>query len=133
MNLIQTHYKTSLTDNCTLWAFVVLIHSLYMLSDMENYSRYVFGVTHIPRLEDWLVMPVERIGFTLWYSSQNYLISLPFFLCKSRVRFILNYYNMLRAITTSFECNVVIHYQSHLNSPNPKLKFIFEIVKLCYV
>ncbi|RZC28165.1 Phenylethylamine oxidase [Glycine soja] len=65
MNLIQTHYKTSLTDNCTLWAFVVLIHSLYMLSDMENYSRYVFGVTHIPRLEDWLVMPVERIGFTL--------------------------------------------------------------------
>ncbi|KAG5059227.1 hypothetical protein JHK87_000256 [Glycine soja] len=32
---------------------------------MENYSRYVFGVTHIPRLEDWLVMPVERIGFTL--------------------------------------------------------------------
>ncbi|KAH1264303.1 Histamine oxidase [Glycine max] len=31
----------------------------------RNYSRYVFGVTHIPRLEDWLVMPVERIGFTL--------------------------------------------------------------------
>uniref|UniRef100_A0A0R0LAU1 Amine oxidase n=1 Tax=Glycine max TaxID=3847 RepID=A0A0R0LAU1_SOYBN len=31
----------------------------------RNYSRYVFGVTHIPRLEDWLVMPVERISFTL--------------------------------------------------------------------
>ncbi|XVE92358.1 hypothetical protein REPUB_Repub01dG0090200 [Reevesia pubescens] len=27
--------------------------------------RYVFGVTHIPRLEDWPVMPVERIGFML--------------------------------------------------------------------
>lgn len=29
------------------------------------YNRYVFGVTHIPRLEDWPVMPVERIGFML--------------------------------------------------------------------
>lgn len=28
-------------------------------------SRYVFGITHIPRLEDWPVMPVERIGFML--------------------------------------------------------------------
>ncbi|OWM65414.1 uncharacterized protein LOC116212918 [Punica granatum] len=26
---------------------------------------YVFGITHVPRLEDWPVMPVERIGFTL--------------------------------------------------------------------
>ncbi|CAN1295521.1 Amine oxidase [copper-containing] zeta, peroxisomal [Linum perenne] len=26
---------------------------------------YVFGVTHIPRLEDWPVMPVEHIGFML--------------------------------------------------------------------
>ena len=26
---------------------------------------YVFGVNHIPRLEDWPVMPVERIGFML--------------------------------------------------------------------
>ncbi|KAL9326545.1 hypothetical protein ACSQ67_007190 [Phaseolus vulgaris] len=26
---------------------------------------YVFGMTHIPRLEDWPVMPVERIGFML--------------------------------------------------------------------
>jgi primary-amine oxidase len=25
----------------------------------------VFGLTHIPRLEDWPVMPVERIGFML--------------------------------------------------------------------
>ena len=26
---------------------------------------YVFGVTHVPRLEDWPVMPVERTGFHL--------------------------------------------------------------------
>ena len=25
----------------------------------------MFGVTHIPRLEDWPVMPVERLGFML--------------------------------------------------------------------
>ena len=29
------------------------------------YGRYVFGITHVPRLEDWPVMPVDRIGFTL--------------------------------------------------------------------
>lgn len=27
--------------------------------------RYIFGITHVPRLEDWPVMPVERIGFML--------------------------------------------------------------------
>ena len=26
---------------------------------------YNLGVTHIPRLEDWPVMPVERVGFML--------------------------------------------------------------------
>ncbi|CAN1294251.1 Amine oxidase [copper-containing] zeta, peroxisomal [Linum perenne] len=26
---------------------------------------YIFGVTHVPRLEDWPVMPVERTGFHL--------------------------------------------------------------------
>lgn len=35
------------------------------LITLSNYCRYVFGVTHIPRLEDWPVMPVEHIGFTL--------------------------------------------------------------------
>jgi hypothetical protein len=29
----------------------------------------VFGLTHIPRLEDWPVMPVERIGFMLMVSA----------------------------------------------------------------
>jgi primary-amine oxidase len=31
--------------------------------------RYVFGITHIPRLEDWPVMPVEHSGFTLMVAS----------------------------------------------------------------
>ena len=26
---------------------------------------YVFGTNHIPRTEDWPVMPVERVGFHL--------------------------------------------------------------------
>ena len=26
---------------------------------------HIYGVTHVPRLEDWPVMPVERVGFTL--------------------------------------------------------------------
>ena len=45
--------------------------NLIMLS---NYCRYVFGMTHIPRLEDWPVMPVERIGFMLmvFYLSYQY-------------------------------------------------------------
>ena len=29
----------------------------------------MFGVTHVPRLEDWPVMPVERIGFSLLVST----------------------------------------------------------------
>ncbi|KAL2340949.1 hypothetical protein Fmac_008889 [Flemingia macrophylla] len=35
---------------------------------VTTYSRdemYVFGITHVPRLEDWPVMPVEHIGFML--------------------------------------------------------------------
>lgn len=75
---MQTHFKTSLTDNCTLWDFVVFMHSLYMLSDMKDYFRYVFGITHIPRLEDWPVMPVERIGFMLmvFHSKLAYFIAI---------------------------------------------------------
>ncbi|CAD6260532.1 unnamed protein product [Miscanthus lutarioriparius] len=35
------------------------------LEETDIVLWYVFGLTHIPRLEDWPVMPVERIGFML--------------------------------------------------------------------
>lgn len=35
------------------------------LDEADIVLWYVFGITHVPRLEDWPVMPVERIGFTL--------------------------------------------------------------------
>ncbi|KAG5062098.1 hypothetical protein JHK85_003281 [Glycine max] len=35
------------------------------LEEADIVLWYVFGITHIPRLEDWPVMPVERIGFML--------------------------------------------------------------------
>ena len=37
----------------------------YLLCVLYINFRYVFGITHVPRLEDWPVMPVERIGFML--------------------------------------------------------------------
>ncbi|CAH9120247.1 unnamed protein product [Cuscuta epithymum] len=35
------------------------------LEDSDIVLWYVFGVTHVPRLEDWPVMPVEHTGFML--------------------------------------------------------------------
>ncbi|KAH1122506.1 hypothetical protein J1N35_005666 [Gossypium stocksii] len=35
------------------------------LEEADVVLWYVFGVIHIPRLEDWPVMPVDRIGFML--------------------------------------------------------------------
>ncbi|KAK2983341.1 hypothetical protein RJ640_016079 [Escallonia rubra] len=35
------------------------------LEETDVVLWYVFGLTHTPRLEDWPVMPVERIGFML--------------------------------------------------------------------
>jgi len=51
---------------------------IMMLSDLVKCCRYVFGVTHIPRLEDWPVMPVERIGFVLmvFIPTLTYFISI---------------------------------------------------------
>lgn len=37
--------------------------TFFHLSSESN--RYIFGLTHIPRLEDYPVMPVEHIGFML--------------------------------------------------------------------
>ena len=33
--------------------------------DTDVVLWYTFGVTHVPRPEDWPVMPVEYAGFTL--------------------------------------------------------------------
>ncbi|KAL4586964.1 hypothetical protein LXL04_011612 [Taraxacum kok-saghyz] len=35
------------------------------LEETDLVLWYVFGITHVPRLEDWPVMPVEHIGFVL--------------------------------------------------------------------
>uniref|UniRef100_M1CKE9 Amine oxidase n=1 Tax=Solanum tuberosum TaxID=4113 RepID=M1CKE9_SOLTU len=35
------------------------------LEESDIVLWYVFGITHVPRLEDWPVMPVEHIGFML--------------------------------------------------------------------
>ncbi|KVH98907.1 Copper amine oxidase [Cynara cardunculus var. scolymus] len=35
------------------------------LEETDIVLWYVFGITHVPRLEDWPVMPVEHIGFML--------------------------------------------------------------------
>ena len=35
------------------------------LEDTDLVLWHVFGVNHIPRIEDWPVMPVERVGFHL--------------------------------------------------------------------
>ncbi|GKC77861.1 DNA polymerase alpha catalytic subunit, partial [Tanacetum coccineum] len=37
-------------------------------------AKYIFGITHVPRLEDWPVMPEEHIGFML----QFILTTLPY-------------------------------------------------------
>ncbi|KZV48214.1 copper amine oxidase 1-like [Dorcoceras hygrometricum] len=35
------------------------------LEEADIVLWYIFGITHVPRLEDWPVMPVEHIGFVL--------------------------------------------------------------------
>ncbi|CAN4076954.1 unnamed protein product [Withania somnifera] len=35
------------------------------LEESDIVLWYIFGITHVPRLEDWPVMPVEHIGFML--------------------------------------------------------------------
>ncbi|GJS98240.1 copper amine oxidase [Tanacetum coccineum] len=37
------------------------------LEETDIVLWYIFGITHVPRLEDWPVMPVEHIGFMLQY------------------------------------------------------------------
>jgi hypothetical protein len=93
------------------------IYGLYeKLSDVSKCCRYVFGVTHIPRLEDWPVMPVERIGFMLmvFNSILTYFISI---------------------FSTSYEIQIKILWKQVITKTEyvPKLKFIFLIDKLKYI
>ncbi|KVH89378.1 Copper amine oxidase, partial [Cynara cardunculus var. scolymus] len=39
---------------------------------ISSSGEYVFGITYVPRLEDWPVMPVERIRFML--QKEEYFI-----------------------------------------------------------
>ncbi|KAK9669506.1 hypothetical protein RND81_13G135800 [Saponaria officinalis] len=50
---------------------------------------YVFGVTHVPRLEDWPVMPVDRIGFMLMphgFFNSSPAVDVPPNSCESNVK-----------------------------------------------
>jgi hypothetical protein len=62
----------------------VILHMLNLIVLSNNY-RYVFGVTHIPRLEDWPVMPVDRIGFTLMV-FHSYVSKISFFFVCAYIR-----------------------------------------------
>jgi primary-amine oxidase len=45
---------------------------------------YTFGIAHVPRLEDWPVMPVERIGFALrpdGFFDKNPILDVPVPVC----------------------------------------------------
>nr|XP_027099641.1 uncharacterized protein LOC113718911 isoform X3 [Coffea arabica] len=59
------------------------------LEETDIVLWYVFGVTHVPRLEDWPVMPVEHIGFTLMphgFFNCSPAIDVPPSLCDSDVK-----------------------------------------------
>ena len=45
--------------------FNQFVHAFRTIFSYMKICRYVFRITHVPRLEDWSVMPVERIGFML--------------------------------------------------------------------
>lgn len=46
-------------------AVLVLIVQDKSLMDADPVIWYSFGVTHLPRLEDFPVMPVEMVGFMI--------------------------------------------------------------------
>nr|CAD1820098.1 unnamed protein product [Ananas comosus var. bracteatus] len=56
------------------------------LEETDIVLWYIFGVTHIPRLEDWPVMPAERIGLCLCISITS-SVNIPhgFFNCSPAV------------------------------------------------
>ncbi|KAI6686594.1 hypothetical protein NL676_032507 [Syzygium grande] len=59
------------------------------LEETDIVLWYVFGVTHIPRLEDWPIMPVDRIGFMLMphgFFNCSPAIDVPPNLCDSELK-----------------------------------------------
>jgi primary-amine oxidase len=50
------------------------------LADRDLVVWYTFGQTHVPRLEDWPVMPVSSVGFLLrpdGFFDRNPALDLP--------------------------------------------------------
>ena len=45
--------------------YYFILFKVYSYSTKGSIFRDIYGVTHIPRLEDWSLMPVEHIGFVL--------------------------------------------------------------------
>ena len=64
---------------------------------------YVYGVTHIPRLEDWSTMPVEHIGLMLMvsFSLDSQLITIYCSLNIFLVTLFFSKFRMQQIITIS--------------------------------
>ena len=45
------------------------------MADADVVLWHSFGVTHVPRIEDWPVMPVEQTGF--WLKPANFFDANP--------------------------------------------------------
>ena len=76
-------------------------------------------MTHIPRLEDWPVMPVERIGFMLmvFHSPLAYDFA-TIFLCKFQMRCIVKHHPNMQYLS------------AHANL---KLKLVLKCDKACCI
>ncbi|KVH87913.1 Copper amine oxidase [Cynara cardunculus var. scolymus] len=65
---------------------LLFLHNLIL---PDNILWYVFGITHAPRLGDWPIMPVERIGFMLQphgFFNCSPVIDVPSGACESNVK-----------------------------------------------
>ena len=67
--VITDHFLENHLPLCRNWNCLFSLHVAEPDKTVFCICRYVFGLTHIPRLEDWPVMPVERIGFMLVVSA----------------------------------------------------------------
>ena len=68
---IRTRAATACRDG---WRLIAIS------ADRDLVVWYTFGQTHVPRLEDWPVMPVSSIGFLLrpdGFFDRNPALDLP--------------------------------------------------------